>query len=177
MSFLIVASSGIYISLHMDSTMYCLTIRKSLSYLRDRLVLPIPLFLALYFLVIICILQKVIKIEDPILYATFWSFVVVGYVIYDVCHYALHHIDTTKSKDTWFHRLQVYHNRHHFSGEEAGFGVSSPLWDYILRTTYKQKKISWFLYFSGWPLPKPFKLFLLYKFSFLMPSKHFNSNG
>ena len=71
----------------------------------------------LYLVAIVCFLQKIIIITDPVLYATFWSFILVGYVIYDVAHYALHHIDTAQSKGSWFHRLQVYHNRHHFSGE------------------------------------------------------------
>lgn len=39
-----------------------------------------------------------------------------GYLMYDLCHYALHHIDTTKSKGSYFHRLQRYHNQHHFGG-------------------------------------------------------------
>lgn len=85
-------------------------------------------------------LLKVIVIQDWIIYSTFYSFILVGYVIYDITHYALHHVDTTKHKGSWFHRLQKYHNKHHFSGQDAGYGVSSPLWDLILRTGYKSTK-------------------------------------
>lgn len=95
----------------------------------------------IYLVVVTLCLKKVIIIADPVLDACFWSFFLVGYLIYDISHYALHHIDTTKYKGSWFHSLQKYHNRHHFSGEDAGFGVSSPLWDIALRTGFRNKKI------------------------------------
>ena len=41
----------------------------------------------------------------------------IGYWIYDLIHYSLHHIDTSKNKNSYFHRLQQYHNQHHFGGE------------------------------------------------------------
>jgi len=62
--------------------------------------------------------------------------------MYDISHYLLHHVDTSKNKGGFFHRLQKYHNQHHFGGQEAGFGVSSPLWDIILNTGYKNKNKS-----------------------------------
>ena len=74
------------------------------------------------------------------LYATFWSFFVLSYSVYDMIHYAYHFADATKRKGTLFHKLQKYHLRHHFSGEEAGYGVSSPLWDIIMRTGFKGVK-------------------------------------
>jgi sterol desaturase/sphingolipid hydroxylase (fatty acid hydroxylase superfamily) len=83
---------------------------------------------------------KVVVFHDWIVFATVWSFFLAGYVIYDIMHYALHHIDTSKHKGSWFHSLQKYHNKHHFSGQYAGFGVSSPLWDLIFRTGYKETR-------------------------------------
>ena len=83
---------------------------------------------------------KIIPISDPIIFAFFWIAFGIGYLCYDLTHYSLHHVDTSNSKGSWFHRLQQYHNQHHFGGEEAGFGVSSPLWDYIIGTTYKRNK-------------------------------------
>ena len=62
-----------------------------------------------------------------------------GYFAYDLTHYSLHHIDTSKHKGTYFHKLQRYHNQHHFGGEELGFGVSSKLWDVIFRTELPKK--------------------------------------
>jgi len=33
--------------------------------------------------------------------------------------------------------LKQYHLRHHYKDDHAGYGVSSPLWDYVFRTTRK----------------------------------------
>jgi hypothetical protein len=59
---------------------------------------------------------KVIVFDDVILSAFFWTFFQIGYISYDLCHYALHHIDTSKKKGGYFHDLQRYHNQHHFGG-------------------------------------------------------------
>lgn len=83
---------------------------------------------------------RIIPIQCPILFAFFWIGLGLGYITYDLTHYSLHHIDTSKNRNGLFHRLQQYHNQHHFGGEEAGFGVSSPLWDYIIGTTFKLNK-------------------------------------
>lgn len=69
----------------------------------------------------------------------FWAGFGIGYLIYDLCHYSLHHIDTSKNKETSFHKLQRYHNQHHFGGEDKGFGVSSPFWDFVFRTQMTKK--------------------------------------
>jgi sterol desaturase/sphingolipid hydroxylase (fatty acid hydroxylase superfamily) len=73
------------------------------------------------------------------MFTFFWGAFLIGYVTYDICHYALHHIDTSNSKDSYFHRLQQYHNQHHFSGEDNGYGVTSKLWDIIFRTELSKK--------------------------------------
>lgn len=64
-----------------------------------------------------------------------WPFAsgfVLGYLAYDMTHYALHHFSLKNSQ--WGLWLKRYHLRHHFRDERRGFGVSSPLWDYVLRT-------------------------------------------
>jgi sterol desaturase/sphingolipid hydroxylase (fatty acid hydroxylase superfamily) len=33
--------------------------------------------------------------------------------------------------------LKQYHLRHHYQDDQAGYGVSSPLWDYVFKTTRK----------------------------------------
>ena len=85
-------------------------------------------------------LGKVLYFNDPIISAVFWSFFLLGYMTYDICHYSLHHVDTSKNSGGWFGKLQKYHNQHHFGGEEAGFGVSSPLWDIVFRTGFTRSK-------------------------------------
>jgi sterol desaturase/sphingolipid hydroxylase (fatty acid hydroxylase superfamily) len=84
-------------------------------------------------------LLKVIQFDDPIIFAFFWTGFLIGYMTYDITHYSLHHVDTSKHTAGHFHSLQKYHNQHHFGGEEAGFGVSSPFWDVIFRTGYTKK--------------------------------------
>ena len=79
-------------------------------------------------------------INDPVIYATFWAVYILSYASYDTLHYAIHNIPSNRFKGTWFHKSQIYHYRHHFSGEEAGFGVTSPLWDIIMGSGFKEEK-------------------------------------
>ena len=55
----------------------------------------------------------------------------VGYLIYDEMHYALHH---HMPKSRLGKRLRELHMRHHFQDDERGFGISAPYWDTIFRT-------------------------------------------
>jgi sterol desaturase/sphingolipid hydroxylase (fatty acid hydroxylase superfamily) len=57
-----------------------------------------------------------------------------GYVCYDTIHYATHHFAMKRGVWRW---LKQYHLRHHYQDDQAGYGVSSPLWDYVFRTTRK----------------------------------------
>jgi 4-hydroxysphinganine ceramide fatty acyl 2-hydroxylase len=57
-----------------------------------------------------------------------------GYVCYDSIHYAIHHFAMKRGVWLW---LKQYHLRHHYNDDHAGYGVSSPLWDYVFRTTRK----------------------------------------
>ena len=57
-----------------------------------------------------------------------------GYVCYDTIHYATHHFAMKRGVWRW---LKHYHLRHHYQDDHAGYGVSSPLWDYVFRTTRK----------------------------------------
>ena len=61
-----------------------------------------------------------------------------GYLIYDMTHYSLHHLNP---KSGYFKFLQRYHNQHHFSGEDAGYGVSSKFWDVVFRTEMSKPKV------------------------------------
>lgn len=54
-----------------------------------------------------------------------------GYVCYDSIHYATHHISARRGLLFW---LKQYHLRHHYKDDHAGYGVSSPLWDYVFGT-------------------------------------------
>lgn len=61
----------------------------------------------------------------------FFAGLVLGYLIYDMMHYALHHF---AFKNKLFLELKKHHMRHHYSEPDKAFGVSSPFWDFIFGT-------------------------------------------
>lgn len=62
--------------------------------------------------------------------AVFGGFTI-GYLIYDSIHYAVHHFSPNNRVMLY---LKKKHFRHHYQNSRRDFGVSSPLWDWILRT-------------------------------------------
>ncbi len=64
----------------------------------------------------------------------FMSGFLTGYLFYDITHYAVHHFPI---KGAIFGRLREHHLRHHFQDPDHGFGVSSPLWDAVFRTSFE----------------------------------------
>jgi 4-hydroxysphinganine ceramide fatty acyl 2-hydroxylase len=54
-----------------------------------------------------------------------------GYLCYDMIHYATHHFSMKRGVWLW---LKQYHMRHHYKDDHVGYGVSSPLWDFVFRT-------------------------------------------
>jgi len=68
----------------------------------------------------------------------FFAGFLVGYLCYDMIHYATHHAPM-KGKTGLL--LKHHHMRHHYQTDEFNYGVSSPLWDFVFRT-YQEKKES-----------------------------------
>ncbi|MFQ5649282.1 MAG: sterol desaturase family protein [bacterium] len=97
-----------------------------------RLVMPpvISIPLALFFYGVFGLL-----LEQTYLFAFFPGFLF-GYVCYDTIHYATHHFPMKSRIGQW---LKRHHIRHHYQDEELGYGVSSPLWDYVFKTTFPKK--------------------------------------
>ena len=56
----------------------------------------------------------------------------IGYLFYDMLHYATHHFSMKRGVWLW---LKRYHMRHHYQDDHTGYGVTSPLWDHVFRTT------------------------------------------
>jgi sterol desaturase/sphingolipid hydroxylase (fatty acid hydroxylase superfamily) len=56
----------------------------------------------------------------------------VGYLVYDMMHYYLHHF-TPRSR--LGRMLRERHMRHHFQDDTRGFGISAPYWDEVFRTS------------------------------------------
>ena len=99
---------------------------------KTRLVMPpvlaIPLaaiFLGLFYLIFAVIL-KAPQWVDP----TFAAFII-GYLVYDLTHYATHHFAMRSGYAKFIKR---YHMQHHYKTPNARFGVSSPLWDVVFNT-------------------------------------------
>lgn len=63
-----------------------------------------------------------------------WAGLMFGYVCYDMIHYATHHFAGQGKIGLW---LKQYHLRHHYKDDQNGYGISSPLWDYVFRTTQR----------------------------------------
>jgi sterol desaturase/sphingolipid hydroxylase (fatty acid hydroxylase superfamily) len=68
----------------------------------------------------------------------FMAFFIIGYLCYDYIHYATHHFPMTSKVGRY---LRKFHLQHHNSKEEAKYGVSNPLWDYILGSVSGPSKV------------------------------------
>ena len=66
----------------------------------------------------------------------FFSAFMLGYLIYDIGHYAIHHFNF---KNKWFKMVKKHHMKHHYDDPENGFGVSSSLWDKIFKSEFRKK--------------------------------------
>ena len=100
-----------------------------------RLVMPpsvsIPLAVLFYFLFKLILGQ--------ILVAPYFVGFIIGYLFYDMTHYAIHHYNMHNK--FWLF-IKNHHMKHHYKDPTKGFGVSSPLWDDIIGTNFpKEKKI------------------------------------
>ena len=60
----------------------------------------------------------------------------VGYLIYDLTHYYLHHF---VPRGPLGRMLRERHMRHHFQDDTRGFGISAPYWDEVFRTSPRAK--------------------------------------
>ncbi len=104
---------------------------------KTRLVMPpavsIPLaslFYGLFYLVF-----EVILNAGQWMFPAFAGFLI-GYLIYDLMHYATHHFPMRKG--IW-KQLKRLHMQHHYKYPDQLFGVSSPIWDYVFSTLPREK--------------------------------------
>lgn len=58
----------------------------------------------------------------------------IGYLVYDMTHYAVHHANF---KNKIFRDIKKHHMDHHYRNPDAGFGFTSKLWDKVFRTDFK----------------------------------------
>jgi sterol desaturase/sphingolipid hydroxylase (fatty acid hydroxylase superfamily) len=67
----------------------------------------------------------------------FFAGFLIGYLFYDISHYAIHHFNMHSK--FWL-AIKNHHIKHHYQSPDKGYGVSSPIWDYIFRTNYSSKE-------------------------------------
>lgn len=104
------------------------------DYPRDkkRLVMPpsasIPLATLFYFFFSIFL-------EHKFLFSFFPGFLL-GYLVYDMMHYAMHHHNF---KNPVLKRIKQHHMLHHYQDASKGYGVSSSLWDIVLKSDFEKQ--------------------------------------
>jgi sterol desaturase/sphingolipid hydroxylase (fatty acid hydroxylase superfamily) len=100
---------------------------------KTRLVMPpaisIPLALLFYglFVLVVGVLLGAVHWVAPL-----FSGFITGYLIYDMWHYAMHHISMRRGVWRWLRRNHMFH---HTQTPDLRFGVTSPLWDLVFGTT------------------------------------------
>jgi sterol desaturase/sphingolipid hydroxylase (fatty acid hydroxylase superfamily) len=62
-----------------------------------------------------------------------------GYLVYDMTHYYLHHF---VPRGRLGRALRERHMRHHFQDDTRGFGISAPYWDEVFRTSSRTRRSS-----------------------------------
>jgi sterol desaturase/sphingolipid hydroxylase (fatty acid hydroxylase superfamily) len=67
----------------------------------------------------------------------FFASFVIGYVTYDMMHYATHY---AKFKNKWFRDIQKNHLDHHYVDHDKGFGLSNVFWDRVFGTAQESIK-------------------------------------
>jgi len=92
-----------------------------------RLVMP-PLPALIYAFLLFSVFKATL---GPIYVMPFFSGFLLGYLAYDYIHYYVHHFNPKTRLGKY---LKRYHLVHHFKDHGAKWGVSSPLWDYVLGT-------------------------------------------
>jgi 4-hydroxysphinganine ceramide fatty acyl 2-hydroxylase len=61
---------------------------------------------------------------------------ILGYLFYDISHYAIHHFNF---KGNIWKKIKQHHMLHHYQSPDKGYGVSSPLWDKIFGSDFIKK--------------------------------------
>ena len=97
-----------------------------------RLVMPpsvsIPLA-ALFYFIFMYLVGEVYVLP-------FFSGFIIGYLFYDLTHYAIHHFNM---HNKFWLEIKNHHMLHHYHDQDKGYGVSSPLWDLVFGSMFDKK--------------------------------------
>ena len=69
----------------------------------------------------------------------FFAGFLIGYLFYDISHYAIHHFNMHSKFWLW---IKNHHSKHHYQNPNLGYGVSQPTWDYVFGTSFSAKEKS-----------------------------------
>lgn len=98
-----------------------------------RLVMPptvsLPLAVLLFF--------SFRAIFGPMAMAPAFCGFLLGYLVYDMSHYAVHHFNW---KHPYFQRIKKHHMDHHFKSPDHGFGFTSDAWDRVFGSNLPKKQ-------------------------------------
>ncbi len=98
-----------------------------------RLVMPpsvsFPLAALFYFLFYVILGEAMLQ--------PFFAGFLIGYLFYDITHYAIHHFNM---KNKFWLAIKNHHMIHHYKHDDLGFGVSQPMWDHVFGTTFPEKQ-------------------------------------
>ncbi len=101
---------------------------------KDRLRLVMPLSASIPLATIIYLIFTLFFEEYTL--GAFFSGFMIGYLIYDEFHYAMHHANF---KNKFLQKIKQHHMLHHYDDPEKGFGVSSAIWDDVFKSGFPKK--------------------------------------
>ncbi len=99
---------------------------------KTRLVMPLPVSVpmaAIFYVLFYYIVGRLLNAPGWV--APLMSGFLIGYLVYDLTHYATHHLAMRSSYPKYVKR---HHMAHHYKDPDSRYGVSSPLWDFVFRT-------------------------------------------
>jgi 4-hydroxysphinganine ceramide fatty acyl 2-hydroxylase len=99
------------------------------DYPHDPMRLVMPPSVSVPLAILVFLLFRVLL--GPAWSLPFFAGFLVGYLVYDMTHYHIHH---HRSENKVSLAVRRYHYRHHFQQSDRGFGVTSPFWDNVFRT-------------------------------------------
>jgi len=102
---------------------------------KTRLVMPVVVSIplaAVFYLLFWLVFSKLLA--APLWVGPTFTGFLIGYLAYDLTHYATHHFPMRHGYAKF---LKRHHMRHHYKTPYARFGVSSALWDYAFGTMPK----------------------------------------
>lgn len=99
---------------------------------KTRLVMPLPVSIPMA-IIFYALFHFVIGV---ILHAPDWVYPLMsgflfGYLLYDLTHYATHHLPM---RSGYAKLVKRHHMAHHYVDPNTRFGVSSPAWDWVFQT-------------------------------------------